>query len=85
MSWEDWNIFMIKKYNFDFLKEPFEEWFELKADEIYDSGENAANILNDYYKKNGVDFYKIYIEPIKNLSKIERDAFLKNIIFSLSR
>lgn len=84
MSWEDWNIFMIKKYNFDFLKEPFEEWFELKADEIYDSGENAANILNDYYKKNGVDFYKIYIEPIKNLSKIERDAFLKALSFHLA-
>lgn len=69
---------------FDFLKEPFEEWFELKADEIYDSGENAANILNDYYKKNGVDFYKIYIEPIKNLSKIERDAFLKALSFHLA-
>ena len=35
---------MKKKYSFEFLKEVFEEWFEYKADEIYDSGKNAANI-----------------------------------------
>ena len=54
MSGGHWNIFMMKKYNFDFLKEPFQEWFEEKADEIYDIGSNAANILNNYFKKNGI-------------------------------
>lgn len=75
---------MEKKYSFEFLKESFEEWFEQKADEIYDSGKNAANILEKSFKDKGVDFYEKYINPIKQLSKIEREALFKALAFYLA-
>lgn len=84
MSGDYWNIFMKKKYSFEFLQEPFEEWYNEKADEIYDSGERAAKILKNHYEKSNIDFYKSYIEPIKNMSKIERETFFKALAFYLA-
>ncbi len=72
MSGDYWNIFMKKKYSFEFLQEPFEEWYNEKADEIYDSGERAAKNENFVIHMNAM----MLINPtLRHTKKIATMAF----------
>lgn len=75
---------MKKEKSFEFLKDPFKKWFEYKADEIYDIGEKAAEIMPKALKISDGAFYDKYIRPIKNLNLIEREIFFKALSYHLA-
>ena len=66
------------------LKKAFITWFEEKADEIYDIGEDSQKYLSKSLGISEKEFLDKYIKPVTDLSNIQLIQFFKTLSYNLA-